>query len=310
MNEQTKLAQIKKLRPREKFIEEFTGRQVERPYWNIINFPDEECLEPANKHQRLELVKLLNAKKDLLSPKLRRLRRKLLWKSIKEIEEQTAVKYNSEACVGIVKTIKYDSFIQCKFTDRTLKPIIYQNFEMKPPYIRMQEELLKKVQDNYPHLNLKLTSKRKHPINFVYIHHDHLEALKALAELHFWPDIDLSSALEFPEFSCIVTYKKIIVGFGLMSPGEHLNDAYISYLLVRPGWRRCGIATFILYHLTQTCMTWNITLHVSPTNESILLYQKFGFKSHLLLRNFYDKYTPALSNQSKHALYMKLDRHS
>ncbi|KAK9505304.1 hypothetical protein O3M35_009392 [Rhynocoris fuscipes] len=299
---------LKKKRLRDKIEECSSIRRVERPYWNIIDHKIEETSAPANKYQRLELLKTLDSKQNDLPPKLRRLRRKLILKHLKEIEEPKKVVYENEASVGILKTIKYDSYIQCKFTDRTLKPIIYQNFDIKSPYLLMQDELLLKVQKKYPNLNVKLKCKR-YPVNFVYIHHDHIAALKSLAELHFWPGIELTSALDYPEFSCIALYKRIIVGFGLMSPGEHLNDAYVSYLLVRPEWRKCGIATFILYHLTQTCMTWNITLHVSPTNQSTILYQKFGFKSHLLLRNFYDKYTPALSNQSKHAFYMKLDRH-
>lgn len=36
-----------------------------------------------------------------------------------------------------------------------------------------------------------------------------------------------------------------------MIPNLDVNEAYITYLFVRPYWRKCGIATFIIYHLIQ-----------------------------------------------------------
>lgn len=36
-----------------------------------------------------------------------------------------------------------------------------------------------------------------------------------------------------------------------MVPDVKYNEAYISFLLVHPEWRRAGIATFMIYHLIQ-----------------------------------------------------------
>jgi len=36
----------------------------------------------------------------------------------------------------------------------------------------------------------------------------------------------------------------------------------------------------------------DITLHVSVTNEAVLLYQKFGFKAEEYVQGFYKKYYP------------------
>lgn len=58
----------------------------------------------------------------------------------------------------------------------------------------------------------------------------------------------------------------------------------------------------------QTCMTKDITLHVSATNPAVVLYQKFGFKIEEVILNFYEKYLPFDSKQSRHAFFLRLMR--
>jgi ribosomal protein S18 acetylase RimI-like enzyme len=53
-------------------------------------------------------------------------------------------------------------------------------------------------------------------------------------------------------------------------------------------------------------MTRDITLHVSPDNPAMILYQKFGFKIEEFVQNFYENYIPAESKMSKHALFLRL----
>lgn len=79
-------------------------------------------------------------------------------------------------------------------------------------------------------------------------------------------------------------------------------------MAVRPGWQRAGIASFMLYHLTQTCIGKDITLHVAADNPAICLYQKFGFKIQELILDFYDKYLPYDSMQSRHGFLLRLER--
>lgn len=69
--------------------------------------------------------------------------------------------------------------------------------------------------------------------------------------LSFSIGIDLSECLQYPDFSVVVLYKKVIIAFGFMVPDVKYNEAYISFLLVHPEWRRAGIATFMIYHLIQ-----------------------------------------------------------
>lgn len=53
-------------------------------------------------------------------------------------------------------------------------------------------------------------------------------------------------------------------------------------------------------------MTRDITLHVSPNNPAMILYQKFGFKIEEFVQNFYENYISAESNLSKHAFFLRL----
>ena len=118
----------------------------------------------------------------------------------------------------------------------------------------------------------------------------------------------MTECLQYPDFTCVVLYKKVVIGFATMVPDVGYNEAYISFLLVRPEWRGAGIGKFMLYHLIQTCMGKDITLHVSATNPAIILYNKFGFKQEEFVQDFYDKYIPPSSKESKHALFLRLSR--
>lgn len=79
--------------------------------------------------------------------------------------------------------------------------------------------------------------------------------------------MDLSECLQYPDFSVVVLYKKVVVGFGFMVPDVKYNEAYISFLLVHPEWRRAGIGTFMIYHLIQVSpaeLFWSRCLCVEP----------------------------------------------
>ncbi|GFS11383.1 cysteine-rich protein 2-binding protein [Elysia marginata] len=118
----------------------------------------------------------------------------------------------------------------------------------------------------------------------------------------------VSECLQYPDFSCVVLYRKIVIAFAFMVPDRGYNEAYISFIFTHPEWRGAGIAKFMLYHLIQTCMGKDVLLHVSATNSAMLLYQKFGFKAQELILNFYYKYFPFDSKDSTHAFLMRLTR--
>ncbi|XP_024085640.1 cysteine-rich protein 2-binding protein [Cimex lectularius] len=285
------------------------------PYWDIKERNKAVTL-PASASKRSALIerfrRFLSSDPDLPKDELSKIcrnYRKLVVRQRKDyLKINVLLNIPSQAESGILSTaLPYKhEYINCSFTDRILAPVIYQDFEIEPPLLKLHAELRIKVKEKFP--NLELPKVKKYPVNYLYVDKDHIPVINALAKLHFWDGIDTSIALKYPEFSCVVTYRKIVIGFSFIAPGNHLNEAYINYLLVRPKWRNCGIGKMILYHLIQSCKTWDITLHVSPTNPALVLYHKFGFKSNLLLRQFYEMYAQTDSNESNHSFLMKLER--
>ncbi|XP_061388237.1 cysteine-rich protein 2-binding protein [Musca vetustissima] len=190
-------------------------------------------------------------------------------------------------------------FFESPYTQRILHPYIFRNNKYFPPFLKLMCELQYKVNHKYP---------SRAPIDFCYVRPNHIAAVNSLLQTEFWPGIDMSECLSYPDYSVVALYKKLVVGCGFLVPDVGFNEAYISFMAVRPGWRRSGIGTFMLYHLIQTCMTKDITLHVSATNPAVVLYQKFGFKMEEVVLNFYDKYLPFESKDSRHALFLRLIR--
>ena len=200
-----------------------------------------------------------------------------------------------------------DEQLQCicsPYTTRWLKPFIRRDYETKTLKMRLLEEIIA-----YPHRNNpNWVPPTSHPIDYCYVRPQHIPSVNSLCQQFFWPGIDLSECLQYPDFSCVVLYRKIVIGFAFMVPDIKYNEAYISFLFTHPEWCRSGIATFVLYHLIQTCMGKDVTLHVSANNPAMLLYQKFGFKPEQFILDFYDKYYPSESTECKHAFFLRLRR--
>ena len=56
------------------------------------------------------------------------------------------------------------------------------------------------------------------PIDFCYVRPCHLSSINSLCNEFFWPGIDLSESLQYPDFSIVALYKKLVVGFGFLVP--------------------------------------------------------------------------------------------
>lgn len=197
---------------------------------------------------------------------------------------------------------QYESFIS-PYTERILKPFIFRDYVSKPLKLQLLEEIISRANKSNPHFVPK-----KNSIDYCYVRPEHIPAINAMCQEYFWPGIDLSDSLQYPDFSCVALYRKVIIGFAFMVPDVKYNEAYITFIFCHPEWRRAGIATFMLYHLIQTCMGKDVTLHVSATSSAAFLYQKFGFKVEELIQDFYDKYLPPESKECRHALFLRLNR--
>lgn len=205
--------------------------------------------------------------------------------------------------VGSKNAVKLSSIVS-PYTQRVLKHFIRRDFETKPLKVKLMEELIAYSHRFDQHWITPCPS----PIDYCYVQPHHIPIVNAMCEDFFWNGINLSECLQYPDFSCVALYKKLLIGFAFMVPDVKYNEAYISFILVHPDWRRAGIGTFMIYHLIQTCMGKDVTLHVSASNPSIMLYHKFGFKAEEFILDFYDKYLPEESCDSKHALFLRLQR--
>ncbi|KAJ2728665.1 hypothetical protein H4R23_003602 [Coemansia sp. Cherry 401B] len=141
-------------------------------------------------------------------------------------------------------------------------------------------------------------------IDYVHFQQAHVAQVNGLLGRTFWPHIDVSEALQYPEFSVVALYGRRVIGCAFLTP-----DAYLTYIAVAAGWEGGGIAKYMVYHLTQTVPTKDVTLHVSATNVAMLLYQRLGFKPETYAAGFYRAYLPAASRECPNAFFMRLRRY-
>ncbi|XP_059052183.1 cysteine-rich protein 2-binding protein [Achroia grisella] len=190
------------------------------------------------------------------------------------------------------------------YSGAMLKPYIRRDAHAQPTWLKLMDELLMKTNRHVE--NYKPPPRAT--IDYSYVRPQHIAAVNNLCAQFFWPGIDLTESLQYPEFSCVVTYRRLVVGCAFLVPDVGPNEAYISFILTRPEWRNAKIGSFMLYHLLQTCSGKDVTLHVSPTNPAIFLYQKFGFKVEELIQDFYEKYYDIDYKGCRHALFLRLIR--
>ncbi|ORX90694.1 hypothetical protein K493DRAFT_287755 [Basidiobolus meristosporus CBS 931.73] len=182
---------------------------------------------------------------------------------------------------------------------RKLRPYIRRDYESKPPKLQLLEDIVRYSN----RLDPNWSAPQSAPIDYCYFQPQHLQQVNDCLCRCFWPGIDMSEALLFPDFSIVALYKRMVIGCAFMTP-----DAYITYIAVDRGWEGAGIGKFMLYHLIQTSIGKDVTLHVFANNPAMILYQKFGFKPEQFFVNFYDKYLPEGSRLCKNAFFMRLRR--
>ena len=192
------------------------------------------------------------------------------------------------------------------YTARKLKPFIFQSTEIVPLRLKLNSEIIhhplaqRNIHDVANAQNLAPKS-----IDFCYLQEQHVPAVNSLVSRFFWP-VDLTECLQYPDFTCVVFYGKLLIGCAFMTPDVKVNEAYISFLLVHPDFQRSGIGRIMLYHLIQSCCGKDVTLHVSVDNPAMILYQRFGFKAEKFCLDFYERYYPPQHYLSKHAYFMRL----
>ncbi|KYB26599.1 Cysteine-rich protein 2-binding protein-like Protein [Tribolium castaneum] len=128
-----------------------------------------------------------------------------------------------------------------------LKPYIRRDTETYPSWLRLMAEIQMKANEKTQNYVLPPRA----PIDYTYVQPEHIPAINSLCNNFFWPGIDLTESLQYPDFSCVVLYKKLIVAFAFLVPNVKYTENYVSFIFTRPGWRNVGIGKFMLYHLIQ-----------------------------------------------------------
>lgn len=150
------------------------------------------------------------------------------------------------------------------------------------------------------------------PVDIMHLRREHVAQLNRLLQRFFWPAVDISESLGWPEFSLVLMYRKLVVGCALCTP-----EGYLSYLFVHPDFRQTGLATRLLYHLVrQLPASRDVTAHVAAGNPAMMLYQRFGFKPEEFIVDFYAGRfrQPGLSENAlpepaeRNALFLRLRR--
>ncbi|KAL3287694.1 hypothetical protein HHI36_002161 [Cryptolaemus montrouzieri] len=251
---------------------------------------EEQQLENILKHRKLEekkeTVKLLDPYCHFNT-------------SLNNISRMKGVSMKIKLLGGIRKDL-----ILSPYSGIYLKPYIRRDAECFPHWLKIMAEIQLVTNKSNP----KYTLPARGPLDYTYVQPEHIPAINCLCNQFFWPGIDLTESLQYPDFSCVVMYRKLIVGFAFLVPNVSHTESYLSFIFTRPGWRNVGIAKFMLYHLIQTSLGKDIILHVSINNPALFLYQKFGFKVEKVVLDFYDKYFRDNIKESKNAFYCRLER--
>ena len=149
-------------------------------------------------------------------------------------------------------------------------------------------------------------------IKYTNLRKEFVGQLNDLLSDSFWPGIDVSEALEYPDYAVIALVGLSVVGCAIFNP-----DGYLSYLYVRPDFQGHNLSAKMLSILIPVLSPRkDLTLHVSVSNTpAMLLYQRIGFKPEEFIVNFYDNYIGVGSDENinstignKNAFFMRLRR--
>lgn len=198
------------------------------------------------------------------------------------------------------------------FSGLRLARFLHREGRVKPLKLRLLEEL-RRVNPPYDDGEESVAAGAdESTIDFVHVRKEWIPQVNRLLRQFFWPSVDMTESLDYPDYGVLIMYRKLVIGCAFMTP-----DGYITYFLVHPEWSSHGLGSILLHLMLERVAPRHVdvTLHVSVTNPALLLYQKFGFKPEEYVVNFYDKYVkddnynPAgMQTHSKNAFFVRRRR--
>jgi ribosomal protein S18 acetylase RimI-like enzyme len=195
------------------------------------------------------------------------------------------------------------------FTGKLLEPFVLRDYSFSCPKMKLLSEIREFggiPDDGCGEEEEEEEADSEESLDFVHLRREFVGQCNDLLSLSFWPGIDVTDALEYPDYTMLALYRHAVVACAFLTP-----DGYLSYLHVRPDFQGHKISEKLLSLLLPIVSPRkDITLHVSVSNASaILLYQRFGFKPEEFIVSFYEKYYPhECEENSKNAFFMRLKR--
>jgi hypothetical protein len=143
-------------------------------------------------------------------------------------------KQQIEIPIGLVSTRSEDfKCLISPLTGEITKPYIRRDFESQPLKLKLNQQIVMRNNDY-----------QRHSIDYVHLRPEHVIAINNLCRQHFWTGIDISECLQYPDFTVVALYRKLIIGFAFLVPNIETNtkthkEAYLSFIFVHPDWRCC-----------------------------------------------------------------------
>lgn len=208
--------------------------------------------------------------------------------------------------MGVTNLAGYPWPLESPYTGNTLPVYLHRETEHLPPKAKLMHAI--RSLNNSGEDDAGPAS-----IDFMHLRKEHVPQLNRLLRDAFWPNIDVSESLEYPDYSVVLLYGKLVIGCGLVSP-----EGYLAYLYVHPEWRAHGLASHLLHMLAARLLPpgCDLTAHVAVGNPAVLLYQRFAFKPEEFIVDFYaGKFVQAeggegdgLGPAMRNAFFMRLKR--
>ena len=83
-------------------------------------------------------------------------------------------------------------------------------------------------------LNFQITKQNiettRHPIDYFHLRPEHVEPINYLCEKFFWNGIDITDCLNYPDYTLVALYKKLVIGFAFLVPNLEHKESYLSFI--------------------------------------------------------------------------------
>lgn len=137
-------------------------------------------------------------------------------------------------------------------------------------------------------------------VEFCYLQVHHLAQVHPLLHHFVIPNIDVSEYVNSPELAIVVLYKRLVIGFGMIS-----KEGYIPVLFLHPEWLHESLLSTLVSLLIQACPASLISTHVNICRPYLMdmvpMLQHIGMIADSYHINYYDKFYKV---KDQHALYM------